>query len=111
MHSHMFRRLTFCSHFALLLAAVLGATVAHADALRVGDTMPPLTLPDWQGRPVNLADLRGKVVVIDFWASWCQPCRQALPDLNAMSRAHAAAGLVVVAINIDKNIGSADRFL
>ncbi len=97
---------------ALGLALFLSVGGLPASAkITVGDGVPAVTLLNWQGQPVNLADLRGKVLVIDFWASWCGVCRQALPALDAMSRRFAASPVVVVGINIDKSRDMADRFL
>jgi thiol-disulfide isomerase/thioredoxin len=95
---------------ALLQFVAVGAPPAEA-TIGVGDKAPAVTLPNWEGHSVNLADLRGKVVVIDFWASWCSVCRHALPALDAMSRRFAASPVVVVGINIDKGRAMADRFL
>ncbi len=63
---------------------------------------PDFTLyPSGGAVPVNLADLRGKVVVLDFWASWCVPCKLAIPDLEALHQQHARAGLVVLGITVN----------
>jgi thiol-disulfide isomerase/thioredoxin len=61
--------------------------------------------------PLDLARLRGKVVVIDFWASWCAPCRQSFPWLNEMQAKYRDRGLVVIGVNVDRERGEADRFL
>jgi cytochrome c biogenesis protein CcmG/thiol:disulfide interchange protein DsbE len=61
--------------------------------------------------PLDLARYRGKVVVVDFWASWCGPCRQSFPWLNAMQAKYADRGLVVIGVNVDRERADADRFL
>lgn len=60
---------------------------------------------------VSLDALRGKVVLVDFWASWCGPCRQSFPWLGTMAERYGAKGLVVVAIDLDKDRTLAERFL
>lgn len=60
---------------------------------------------------LDLDQYRGKVVVVDFWASWCKPCRESIPWLNAMRARYAAQGLVVVGVNVDAKQGDAARFL
>jgi thiol-disulfide isomerase/thioredoxin len=87
------------------------AALALAGSVGVGDRAPDFTLSDWQDRPVALADFRGKVVVLDFWASWCAPCKAALPALDAIARRHAAAGLAVLAIDIDTDRRAGERFI
>jgi len=59
---------------------------------------------------LDLARYRGKVVVVDFWASWCKPCRQSIPWLNGLRSRYGAQGLVIVGVNVDAERGDADRF-
>ena len=61
--------------------------------------------------PFNLANYRGKVVVVDFWASWCVPCRRSFPWLNQMHKKYGEDGLVIVGVNLDANAGDAQTFL
>ena len=76
---------------------------------------PPVPASDFElatkSGKVALHDLRGKVVLIDFWASWCGPCRQSFPWLRSVAERYAASDLVVVAINLDKSREPAERFL
>ena len=67
----------------------------------------PSPVPAW---PV-LQSLQGKVVLVDFWASWCAPCRRSFPWMNEMQQRHAARGLVVLAVNVDRERSLADEFL
>ena len=60
---------------------------------------------------LDLERFRGKVVLIDFWASWCAPCRQSFPWLNEMQAKYGSQGLVVIAVNVDRERAEADRFL
>jgi cytochrome c biogenesis protein CcmG, thiol:disulfide interchange protein DsbE len=87
------------------------AVPAQAGTLQVGDPAPPLALPAWHDGSVRLGDLRGKVVVLDFWASWCVPCKTALPALDALARRQRTAGVVVLAVSIDRSRSTAERFL
>ena len=60
---------------------------------------------------MSLDSMRGKVVLVDFWASWCVPCRQSFPWMSHLHETYSSKGLVIVAINLDKNRELADRFL
>lgn len=60
---------------------------------------PDLQLIDLHGRPVSLEELRGKVVLVNLWASWCEPCKQEMPVLETVYRRHAPEGFTVVAVN------------
>lgn len=70
-------------------------------------------LPDisYAEPPLDLKTLQGRVVYVDFWASWCTPCRQSFPWMQAMTTAHGRDGLTVIAINLDHDRASAERFL
>lgn len=61
----------------------------------------PFVLEDLDGKKVALADLRGKVVLVAFWATWCGPCKKELPELVAFAKAHADKGVVLLAVSID----------
>jgi thiol-disulfide isomerase/thioredoxin len=93
------------------LAMVLFAVCVPARALAPGDAAPPLDLPSAAGPPVSLQALRGQVVYVDFWASWCAPCKRSFPWMTEMQRRHAGQGFTVVAVNVDKKRADADRFL
>jgi cytochrome c biogenesis protein CcmG/thiol:disulfide interchange protein DsbE len=60
---------------------------------------------------LRLERFRGKVVLVDFWASWCEPCRHSFPWLNAMQAKYADRGLVVIGVNVDREQADAQRFL
>jgi cytochrome c biogenesis protein CcmG/thiol:disulfide interchange protein DsbE len=61
--------------------------------------------------PPDLASLRGKVIYLDFWASWCTPCRQSFPWMQAMKATYEGQGLTVIAVNLDQQRSDADAFL
>ncbi|HEY0552706.1 MAG TPA: TlpA disulfide reductase family protein [Thermoanaerobaculia bacterium] len=96
---------------ALLLLSL--SLVGHSRMARAATAPPPAAafeLPTRDGT-VKLAALRDKVVLVDFWASWCGPCRQSFPWLATMSERYGKAGLVVVAIDLDKDREAAQAFL
>ena len=72
---------------------------------------PVLQLPDLQGQSVNLVALRGQVVLVNFWASWCEPCRDELPELDELRYRHADQGLVVLAVNLGEAPARVRAFL
>jgi cytochrome c biogenesis protein CcmG/thiol:disulfide interchange protein DsbE len=74
------------------------ALQAPPDAARIGTTAPAFALADLDGHPVRLADLRGRPVIVNFWASWCAPCVEEFPLLRAALAKHRDAGLAIVGI-------------
>jgi peroxiredoxin len=71
----------------------------RAGLLAVGDPAPDWTLRDAEGRAHSLSDYRGRVVVLDFWATWCAPCSKVIPRLEKLHRKYAAQGVVVFGVN------------
>jgi thiol-disulfide isomerase/thioredoxin len=96
---------------AEILFAVMLLASAPLHAAAVGEAAPAVYLPDADGRTVSLADLRGTVVYVDSWASWCGPCKRSFPWMNEMLRKYGAKGLAVIAVNVDKKREDALRFL
>ena len=85
--------------------------VPHALAIDAGQPAPDFTLPAADGRPLQLAAFRGKLVYLDFWASWCAPCRQSFPWMNSLQEKYGSGGLVILGVNVDQRRPDADRFL
>jgi len=74
---------------------------AAAHALDIGDALPDAELPGLDGKPRSLAEWRGKLVLVNFWASWCGPCREEMPLLDATQKRLAEKGLQIVGIAND----------
>jgi thiol-disulfide isomerase/thioredoxin len=118
--SRVRRRLIVASGLGLLAASTgVGRAFAQAEATSgaqhrkwpASRPTPSLALPAWDGPAFNLVAQRGKVVVLNFWASWCAPCRAELPSLELLAESRAAQGLVVQAINFRETDGAIRRFL
>ena len=96
-----------------LIALALSAfvlSVSNATAQEVGSRAPAFDLPGMV-KPVRFADFKGRVVYIDFWASWCAPCKQSFPWMNDMQAKYGPRGFSVVGINVDQKREDADKFL
>jgi len=65
-------------------------------------TAPNVALPTLQGKPLSLADLKGKVVLVNFWATWCLPCHWEMPLMEKLYQAYRAKGFIIVAISLDQ---------
>lgn len=106
--------LTYALQGALTLGLLgplaITPTAARAQAA-VGQPAPALELPTAGGAVISLSQLRGKVVYLDFWASWCAPCRQSFPWMGDLHRRLADRGLVVLAVNLDTKSADAQAFL
>jgi len=94
----------------ICLAALLtAATVVRGQDVQKA---PPLQLRDLRGRAVRLSDYKGKVVLLNFWATWCPPCRAEMPDLVKMQREYGGRGLQVVGITYPpETVGRVRRFV
>jgi thiol-disulfide isomerase/thioredoxin len=93
-------------------AMFLGTSCLIVNAADVGQPAPQFTLPTLQqNQPTALKQYTGKVVYLDFWASWCTPCRTSFPLLNKLQGKFKAQGFEVVAINLDEGKADAEKFL
>ena len=97
----------------VVLVAALGWVVR--DSLRepvteTGDKAPSFQIVTDSGKKITPTDFGGKLLVLNFWAAWCQPCVQEAPSLEAFKQAYAPKGVVVLGISVDKNKELYDRF-
>ncbi len=98
--------------FRILLVTLALSLSVSTMAVSVGDMAPNFKLHNIQsGKMESLKKYRGKVVYLDFWASWCGPCRQSLPLLNVLRKELKRKGFEVVAVNLDENTNDAKDFL
>ncbi|MFN8645032.1 MAG: TlpA disulfide reductase family protein [Candidatus Binatia bacterium] len=93
---------------SLLFLLGLSAQAFAQDAITPA---PAIELPAEAGAPVALASLKGKVVLIDVWASWCVPCKAAFPAYDEMYRKYKDRGFEVLAVNVDEKRADAEKFL
>jgi cytochrome c biogenesis protein CcmG/thiol:disulfide interchange protein DsbE len=116
----------FVGFFACLLVGMLGvvgvrflanrgsepaAAVALGQGARVNDPAPDFTAPTLRGEMVRLSDYRGKMVILNFWASWCGPCRSEMPAIEAASGRYRDAGVVVLGMNVSESAATAAAFV
>jgi len=85
----------------LLITAIYSPL--HETLVQVGDTAPDFSIKADNGRTYTRADFGGKLLILNFWATWCPPCREELPSLDALQRTLGPKGLVVLAVSVDKD--------
>jgi len=95
----------------LLAAMVAGGAAPGAQAVAPGQPAPDLRLQAEDGKVVSLAADKGKVVLVDFWASWCPPCKTAFPEVDSLYREFQPRGFDVIAVNLDERRRDAEDFL
>jgi cytochrome c biogenesis protein CcmG/thiol:disulfide interchange protein DsbE len=97
--------------------AAVAALSLFAVALASATPAPPTVAPAWKlkdvdGNTVTLAQFKGKVVVLDFWATWCPPCRADIPEYVGLQKKYAADGLVFVGVSVDTDgVGPVKKFI
>jgi len=97
--------------FSILVAIACLTLSTTASAVKVKQVAPDFTLASNTGSNIRLKDLRGKVVMINFWATWCAPCRKELPLLNILYNKYKSKGFVLLGVNIDDRSTLAKKML
>jgi peroxiredoxin len=92
---------------ALLATALLSATAVQAAKGLIGDSAPDFALRSSLGENLRLSEHRGQVVMLNFWATWCGPCRQEMPLLDEIYSRYQPAGFSLLAINLDNDTADA----
>jgi thiol-disulfide isomerase/thioredoxin len=95
----------------LACAIALHVTLAPVAGLAQAKILPDLAAEDDHGTDVRLRSYAGHVLLVDFWASWCPPCKASFPALDALSRELTPRGVIVLAVNVDERRRDADAFL
>ena len=101
----------FLLPLACSLTLLFQISVRHAFALDTGDQAVDFTLQSQDGTSVSLSSLKGEVIYLDFWASWCGPCQQSFPFMKALQDSFGSRGVKVIAVNLDNDSEQALEFL
>src|SRR2546430_7553270 len=100
------------AHFADKATRLRGKTILKLDNSNAGEPAPDVSLKDLDGKDVTLSQFKGKVVLVNFWATWCDPCRVEIPWLIEMQQKYSARGFTVLGISMDEEGKAAvDPFL
>jgi thiol-disulfide isomerase/thioredoxin len=91
-------RTVIIAFFCFVVVSACGTT---DDGKVLAGPAPNFTLEDITGKPLSLNDVKGKVVIVDFWATWCGPCLMSIPELVDLQEKYKAKGLVIVGISVD----------
>lgn len=89
----------------------LSLAMLPVSAETIDKPAPDFVLKSNQGKNVRLSELRGEVVLLNFWATWCGPCRQEMPELDALHQRYKDMGFTVLGINVNENSSDADEML
>jgi|KBSSwiStaDraftv2_1062776.scaffolds.fasta_scaffold46262_3 peroxiredoxin len=95
----------------LTALAVAPLLAVSATSLQTGAPAPAFELNSNSGKPVSLADLKGQIVLVNFWASWCGPCRQEMPILEQLNHQYRNKGVALIGVNVEPDSTLATNWL
>jgi cytochrome c biogenesis protein CcmG, thiol:disulfide interchange protein DsbE len=95
----------------IVATALFVLLCSTAIAAKVGDVAPDFSRANLAGKPVQLADYRGKLVLLNFWATWCAPCREEMPKFSQWQRDYGAQGLQIIGVSMDDEVASVKQLL
>ncbi len=95
--------------FAMFFAVIVSLGLLSCQSTRAENIAPDFTLNDLDGNSFSLSETKGKVVVLDFWATWCPPCRKEIPDFVLLYKQYGKDGLMIVGVALDRGGAKAVR--
>lgn len=104
-----FLRLGICALAAIFVFVIY--TAIHERVVVAGDTAPDFVVTADNGRTVSVPNFGGKLLVLNFWASWCGPCIQETPSLSKFAHDYAPKGVVVLGVSVDKDLQAYQKFI
>lgn len=96
---------------SVLLVTGFSAGCTSSQGTRIGDTAPDFELPSLEGQSISLSSLQGKPVLLNFWATWCPPCREEMPYLQNIHQKWSGMGLKILAIDVGESSSTAREFI
>jgi peroxiredoxin len=99
------------NRFSVVVAVLLSLPLTAAAAMKIGEVAPDFARDDLSGKQVRLSDHRGKLVLLNFWAAWCAPCREEMPAFSKWQEAFRAEGFQVIGVSMDDDAAEAKEFL
>jgi len=94
------KKTVFGKIFVIVTALFLLGACSKTSAVEIGDKAPDFTLQNLDGKPTSFSEFKGKVIILDFFASWCPPCRQEIPDFIALQKAYGDKGFAMVGVSL-----------
>jgi len=94
---------TFYRSLWMIVFLLVSLTATNLSATAISGAAPNFTLKSNSGKNIKLSELRGQVVLINFWASWCGPCRQEMPELNKLYSKYKKLGFTILGVNVEED--------
>lgn len=101
----------FKTTFAVCIALLFTTTITYAASEKISGKATNFTLKSRSGKNIKLSELRGEVVMLNFWASWCGPCRQEMPLLEKIHKKYKRLGFTLLGVNVEENSAAAKNYL
>ncbi len=96
---------------AVMMAVLLGLVVSPVHSGELSGPAPDFTLKSNKGKNLKLSEYRGEVILLNFWASWCGPCRQEMPELEKLQARYQDYGFTILGVNVEEDPSKADKVL